>query len=301
MGHVGSGRHVWVNGLHSALVLAAMGGVLAVLGWLLGGRALMVSALVVGAGVAVAVPRMPSRFLLRRCGARYLAATDAPELHFVLGELARRAGLPATPPLFLIPSAKVNAFTVGKRGDMSVALTDGLVRGMTSRELAAVLAHEVSHVRHNDVGVMALAQLLTRFSRFLSILGQIILVVNLPFVLLSRPALSWFTVFALILSPTLMAFLQLMLSRVREFDADRGAADLTGDPEGMAMALEKIERDESRPAGHPFSLRHLLGILVFRTHPRTDERIRRLAVLALSLELRGEAWEGADSVPRSVV
>ncbi|MDA8383892.1 MAG: M48 family metalloprotease [Betaproteobacteria bacterium] len=137
----------------------------------------------------------------------------------------------------------------------------------------------------------------SRFSRFLSMLGQIILLVNLPVVLLARPVLSWFSIFALMVSPALMACLQLTLSRVREFDADRGAADLTGDPEAMAMALAKIEQDESRPAGLPFSWRNPFGILMVRTHPRTDERIRRLAVLALSRELRGEAGKGGHSPP----
>ncbi|WP_252184704.1 zinc metalloprotease HtpX, partial [Escherichia coli] len=158
---------------------------------------------------------------------------------------------PATPVPHYVPSAVVNAFATGSKQKASIALTDGLLRSLSPRELAGVFAHEVAHIANEDLRVMGLADSVSRLTCLLALMGQI----------------------AILLA-------QLGLSRVREFDADRLAAELTGDPQGLAPALAKIERvSRSWRAwlwpgwGNPEPS-------CLRTRPATQERIARLLTLA---------------------
>lgn len=271
----------WRNRLQSALLLAAMAAIWALLGWSLGGPGLTLIAL--GAGLIALLAGLPisAQLVLLVYRTRPLPAQAAPELHDLLAELSRRAGLPRVPGLHLVPSSGLNAFTVGSRHEPVVAVSDGLLRTLPWRELAAVLAHEVSHLRHNDQWVMALADLVNRMTHLLSLTGQVLLLVNLPLILLTDLQIPWLTVLLLILAPTLTALLQLALSRQREYDADLGAVRLTGDPQGLALALVHLERLQGSwlaqllvPGGRvpePWLL---------RTHPPTAERVRRLEDLA---------------------
>ena len=159
-------------------------------------------------------------------------------------------------------------------------MSDGLLRNLSSRELMGVLAHEVSHIRHNDMWVMTLADLVSRLTGLLSLVGQVLLLVNLPLLLLGMATFSWLGVLLLIAAPTISALLQLALSRSREYEADMGAADLTGDPAALASALHRLDRV---PGGW-FEQVFLPGRRVpdpslLRTHPPTEERVRRLLSL----------------------
>ncbi len=136
----------------------------------------------------------------------------------------------------------LNAFAVGTRKHAAIAVTDGLVRQLDMRELVGVVAHEISHVRNNDLWVMGLADMFSRTTSILSLIGQFLLFLNLPLILLSQVTVNWFAIFLLIFAPNLSALAQLALARTREFDADLNAARLTGDPDGLASALVKIER-----------------------------------------------------------
>ncbi len=276
-------RHKLLNWLQSLLMLAGMGGLLALLGWLLGGTTLMVWTLLLTLVLFLLTPRFSARLILRLYGARPLAPQELPRLHAVLAELSRRAELPRPPALYYVPSAILNAFAVGRREDAAVAVTDGLLRHLDLRELTGVLAHEVSHIRHNDMWVMGLADVMSRTASLLSLFGQLLLFVNLPLLLLGQAYVSWLAVLILLFAPTVVALLQLALSRTREFDADLGAVQLTGDPEGLASALAKLERHQ----------RHWLARVLLpgrrepepsllRTHPATEERIARLRELSTS-------------------
>jgi len=168
------------------------------------------------------------------------------------------------------------------------------------RELSGVLGHEVSHIAHADIRVMAFADLATRITSTLSFLGQVLLVISLP-LLLGDYHLDWLPILVLLSAPTLSTLVQLALSRNREFEADRGAAELTGDPEGLAAALGKMERYQGR---------FLEGLLtpgrrtpepsLLRTHPPAEERIHRLLELRdrpPNYELLQLPWMERDPLP----
>jgi len=198
-------------------------------------------------------------------------------------ELARRSGLARYPPLYYIPSSVMNAFTVGKRDNAAIGVTDGILRKLTLRELAGVLAHEISHLRNGDLRVMTLADVISRITANLSMIGQVLILINLPLFLMGRAHIPWIPLLLLLAAPTLSALMQLALSRTREFDADMGAVRLTGDPLGLASALEKMERYQGSLLGTIFAPgRRSPDPSLLRSHPHTEERIRRL----LSLEER---------------
>ncbi|MDQ8804174.1 zinc metalloprotease HtpX [Acinetobacter nosocomialis] len=217
---------------------------------------------------------------LRLYGARPLHPNEAPDLWAVLRELAARAGLPAVPVPHYVPSGVVNAFATGTKHHAAIALTDGLLRSLTPRELTGVLGHEIAHIANEDLRVMGLADSISRLTHLLALLGQIMLLFSLPALLWGTVAIQWPALLLLAVSPQLALLAQLGLSRVHEFDADRLTAELTGDPQGLALALAKIER-ESRARllpgwGNPEPS-------WLRTHPATTERIQRLRELADSM------------------
>lgn len=287
-------KHKLTNWFQSIVLLAGMVLLLATLGWLLGGMEFMLWA-VVGSMIAALIgPKISPRLLLGMYRARQLSPYDAPQLYRLIRALAERAHLPSIPTLYYIPSQTLNAFTVGKQADAAIAITDGLLHKLALRELAGALAHEISHIQHNDMGVMILADLVGRMTHFLSLIVQLLILINLPLFLLTEKSISWFAVLLLIFAPAISSLLQLALSRVREFDADLGAVNLTGDPQGLASALAKLEQQQGG------LLEHILipgrrdpEPSLLRTHPRTEERISRL------FSLSPPSLDKAFSIPTS--
>lgn len=266
------------NVVQSLLLLAAMAGLMALLGWTLAGNSgllwfLVFAPILLGLGQSVS-----PHWIMRSFGARPVPAGEAPVLYSIMRSLAERAGLPRVPQLYFVPSRGLTAFSVGQREDAAVAVSGGLVRVLTPRELTGVLAHELSHVRHGDVRVMALADLLARMTLALSQVGQILLLIMVPFALLGAATLPLLPILVLIGAPLITTLLQLGLSRTREYSADMGAVELTGDAYALASALEKLHRHQRSwlqrmlPGGEPQSA-------LFHTHPPTPERIRRLLKL----------------------
>ncbi len=208
--------------------------------------------------------------------ARPLAPSELPELHAVLEELAANAQLPSKPKLHYVPSKMLNAFAVGRREESAIAVTDGLLRAMTLRQLAGILAHEVSHIRSGDLRVMGLADVLNRITGFMSMMGLL----GVPLLFGAGWNVPLLGLLLLIFAPTIGGLLQLALSRAREYDADLDAAALTGDPEGLASALALLERKQ----GAMWEGLILPGSRVpepslLRTHPKTENRIARLLAL----------------------
>jgi heat shock protein HtpX len=267
------------NLVQSILLLGGMTLLLALLGWLMaGGLGLLVAAggvIIVGLG-----PQVSPQVLLRMYRARQLTPSHAPALFRLIHDLAQRANLTNPPRLYYIPSHMMNAFAIGKRDNAAIAVTDGLLRRLNRRELAGVLAHEISHVNNNDIWVMGLADVVSRLTSVLSLSGQFLLLLSLPMMLFGSYSPPWLLFLLLISAPTLSALFQLALSRTREYDADLDAAWLTGDPSGLASALAKLERYQ-----HGFLERILLpgrripDPSLLRTHPTTEDRIQRLLSL----------------------
>jgi len=279
MGHMLS--HRVVNALHTVLYLAAMTGLLSLVGLLLAGWTGVFLAAAAVIGLALSGRGAPTWFALRLHGARLLAPWHAPELHSTVAALAERAELPALPTLYCLPTGLMTAFTTGDRERPALCVSEGLLRGLGSRELIGVLAHEVAHVQHGDAAVMAVASTISRVTGFLSRMGQLLLFINLPLLMVGATTVSWGAIGLLIAAPTISDLLQLALSRRREFEADLGGARLTGDPRALASALSKIERQQRA------RLRHVLlpgnrgaSPSLLNTHPATGERIRRLSELA---------------------
>ena len=274
-------RNRLLNTLHTWLLATGSLALLAVTAWAFGGLAGILYAVIFGVISMFLVRRISPQMVLSMYKAREVSAADFPTGVRIVVELARRAGLPAVPHLYVIPSRLMNAFAVGRRDHAAIAITDALARSLTPRELAGVLAHEVSHIAHEDVKVMALADMVSRFTSLMSMVGIITLFFNLgSYASGSEGAIPWLAVVVLLASPTVGGLLQMALSRTREFDADLGAALLTGDPDGLASALRKLERAQGRvwenillPSGR------IPDPSVLRTHPLTADRIARLNAL----------------------
>ena len=267
-------QHRWLNRLQTGLLVLTLVGIAAAAGRLPFGEGGLWLALFAVAGALLLEPVAASALSLRLYRVRALHPQEAHEMWALLREL------PATPVPHYVPSAVVNAFATGSKQEASIALTDGLLRRLSPRELAGVLAHEIAHITNEDLRVVRLADSVSRLTSLLALMGQVAILLSLPALLVGAAEVYWPGLLLLAASPQLALLAQLGLSRVREFDADRLAAELTGDPQGLASALAKIERvSRSWRAwlwpgwGNPEPS-------WLRTHPATQERISRLLTLA---------------------
>lgn len=261
------------------LILGGMVFVLALCAWFLFGTRGVVWAVVLGVVTLAWHPRVRPEWVLRMYRARPLPEAVAPDLHLLIGRLARRAGLPSAPTLYYVPSSMLNAFAVGRRSDAAIGVTDGLLRRLTPRELAGVLAHEMSHIQSDDLWIMTLADTIGRLSHAVAYTGLALLFLGLP-MLMAGSAVTLLFAVALIAVPSVVTLLQLALSRAREYDADLDAVALTGDPAGLASALRTLHDHEGRIWERILvPHRRMPDPLLLRTHPSTDERIRRLREL----------------------
>ncbi|MFN3834660.1 MAG: zinc metalloprotease HtpX [Glycocaulis sp.] len=216
-----SASHRLLNFVQSALLL----GLMAAIAWIavtaiVGPETGLLMALPMVGGLLFA-PALPRRLLLSACQAQRLTGRDAPGLVAALAELARRAGLQRAPALYRVPSRLPNAFAMGTPEDSSICVTDGLLGLLDGRELAGVLAHEVGHIANRDLWIMGVADVMSRLVSMASWIGQFLLLVNLPLVMTGMVLVPWHVVAILVFAPTLMALVQLGLSRNREYDVNR--------------------------------------------------------------------------------
>ena len=277
-------QHAGINRIQSIALLLFMGGFLGLLGWLLWGAVGLFWLLFMGAVGVWMNPGTSPRWVMRMYGATRIGTAQAPELSAAMSALAQRAELPAVPDLYYVPSRMLNAFAVGSPARSAVAVTDGLVRQLGLRELIGVLAHEVSHIRSNDLWVMGLADMFSRATSVLSLLGQVLLIINLPLLLFSTATISWWVILLLIFAPSLASLAQLALSRTREYHADLNAVQLTGDPDGLASALLRIEQAQGGWMERIFLPgRGVPAPSVLRTHPEPSERVERLMAVKSTL------------------
>ncbi|MDX2288702.1 MAG: M48 family metalloprotease [Hyphomicrobiaceae bacterium] len=274
-------EHRQRNLIHSALILGGMGGLVALAAYLLSGPAGVVASLLVVAGLAVLAPQVPPETVMRIYSARLVVPGSDP-LSRLVDELAARGELERRPQLYIVPSATLNAFATGTPGHAAIALTEGLVRRLTLREIAGVIGHEISHIRNNDLALMGLADIMTRFVQMLSYVALGLMLWNMVGMASGDRTLSWWGILLLYLAPTCMSLLQLGLSRAREFDADLEGAMLTGDPLGLASALARLERYTGQfweDLVYPVPGRRVPQPSLLRSHPETHERIARLQAL----------------------
>jgi heat shock protein HtpX len=260
------------NLLKALLLLVALCGSFAALGWVLGGYRLL---LLFGAAAflfAATAYWYGDRFALGMLGARELPLAEAPALDSTVARLAARAGVPK-PRLYLLADGYPRAFVVGRGpGGAALAVSQGLLTALPPAELDGVLAHELAHVRNRDVLVQTIAVVVAATLIELSRIGGF----------LKRPLLF-------ILGPIASAFVHVLLSPKREFAADRLAAAICDTPHGLADALIRLEQASelvefrASPATeplytlNPFDERGLAALFV--THPPVAERVQRLRAL----------------------
>lgn len=200
----------------------------------------------------------------------------------MVDQLARKAGIHRTPQLYLVNKNTPNAFALGTKDQPVIGITSGLLHTLNERELKGVLAHEISHIKNNDLFIKGLAASFGNLTNTLSWIGRILLIISIPLYLMGSSPISLIAVVLLIFSPGINILMQLGLSRSMEYLADHDAAMLTNDPMGLASALYRIE-SISLPwwqRWNPLNANGNHGWL--RSHPLTRNRIMKLKEMTQS-------------------
>ena len=264
------------NALHGVLLVACLLAVSGALEWLLFGPVALAWLAGLGVLLLLARPRIRIAPLLAAIGAVPLPPSVVPGLHAAVGELSRRARLPRAPRLWCIADEVPEAFTVGGRSDPALVVSDGLLTQLAPREVLGVLAHEVSHLRAGDHAILRVSTTVARLTLALAYVGLLALLTGLHQPLGGTAGFVGVALLLLV-APFVVLGLRFALSRTREFDADLGAARLTGDPESLARALERVELACGRSwQVWPVRGRRPRERGLLRTHPSTDDRTRRL-------------------------
>jgi heat shock protein HtpX len=279
------------NTLKTTVLLGALTALLVAMGGLLGGTSGMVLGFVIAVAMNFGSYWFSDRIALKMAGAREVSAQEAPELHELVERLARASGLPK-PRVAVVASDAPNAFATGRNAQNGlVAVTTGILKLLDRRELAAVLAHELGHIKNRDILVSAIAATFAGAITMIAQLGQ--------FAMIFGGGASdddddgggiVGALLMIFLAPLAATIIQLAISRAREYGADRAGAHVGGDPEALASALEKLEAYSQRiplpvnPAvSHLFIVKPLTGFSMqnlFSSHPPTRDRVARLRALA---------------------
>ncbi len=277
------------NLMKTAVLMAGITALFMAVGALLGGQTGMMLALVVALGMNFFSYWFSDQMVLKMYNAQEVDEASAPQFYRMVRELAQRAQLPM-PRVYLINEAAPNAFATGRNPEhAAVAATTGILQVLSERELRGVMAHELAHVKHRDI-------LLSTISATMA--GAISMLANFGMLFggrdsEGRPANPIVSILVMILAPLAASLIQMAISRAREFEADRGGAEISGDPRALASALEKIHRyaqglpleaTERHPETaqmmimNPLSAEGIKGL--FSTHPATEERVARLLAMA---------------------
>ncbi len=277
------------NMMKTAILMAAITALFMAIGGMIGGRSGMMLALVVALGMNFFSYWFSDQMVLKMYNAREVDETSAPRFYAMVKELAQRAQLPM-PRVYLIDEAAPNAFATGRNPEhAAVAATTGIINVLTDRELRGVMAHELAHVKHRDILISTISATMA---------GAISMLANFAVFFggrdsEGRPANPIAGIAVAILAPLAASLIQMAISRAREFEADRGGAEISGDPQALASALEKIHRYAQgipleTAEAHPETAQMMImnplsgdGLRsLFSTHPATEERVARLMAMA---------------------
>lgn len=278
------------NWMKTGILLAGIVALFGAIGGLIGGQQGMLIALLIGGGMNVFAYWFSDKMVLKLYRAREVDETSAPQFYNMVKELAQRAGLPM-PRVYLIDEAQPNAFATGRNPDhAAVAATTGILQLLSARELRGVMAHELTHVKNRDILISTVSATIAGAISTLANFGMWFGMSNDNREGGGNPVLA---ILVMIMAPIAAMLIQFAISRTREFGADRGGAEISGDPHALADALAKIDRyargvpmetAEHHPATaqmmiiNPLSGGGLRGL--FSTHPATEERIMRLRAMA---------------------
>ncbi len=277
------------NLMKTAILMAAITALFMVLGRMIGGQSGMMLALLVALGMNFFSYWYSDKMVLKMYGACEVDETSAPQYYAMVKELAAKAELPM-PRVYIIDEDAPNAFATGRNPEnAAVAATTGIMRVLSSSELRGVMAHELAHVKHRDILISTISATMA---------GAISMLANFAMFFGGRDSegRSHNPIVGLLvalLAPLAASVIQMAISRAREFEADRGGAEISGDPQALASALTKIhnfaqripmEGAERHPETaqmmimNPLSGKGLAGL--FSTHPATEERVARLMAMA---------------------
>ncbi len=280
----------------TALLLTALTLLFVYIGKAVGGNAGMTIAFVMALIMNLGAYWYSDRIVLSMYGAREVTPETAPRLYQIVSSVARRAGLPV-PRVYIIPTPTPNAFATGRDPSHSaVAVTQGLLQMLEADELEGVIAHEIGHIKHRDILISSVAATLAGAIGYLATMAQWAFIFGGGVRGDDDSPLGGIGALLLVLlAPVMALIVQMSISRAREFEADRAAAEITRRPLSLATALKKIsfgcERVPMRAANpataHMFIVNPLRGGLagLFSTHPPVEERIARLERMAYSLSL----------------
>jgi heat shock protein HtpX len=280
-----------MNTVKTMMLLAAMTALFLSVGWLIGGTAGALIALVIALGTNAFAFWNSDRLALAAHDAREVGAQTAPDLHRMVEGLARNAGLPM-PRLYVIDQDQPNAFATGRTPERAaVAVTTGIMHQLNEQELAGVIAHELAHIKNCDTLTMTVAA---------TVAGAISMLAQFGLFFGGGRGRGWMgivgTLLAAIMAPIAAALIQATISRTREYSADRMGGEICGNPLWLASALGRISGGarrfemitaESHPASahlfivNPLSGRPMDGL--FTTHPATENRIAALKRQAVEM------------------
>ena len=276
------------NWLKTSILMAGIIALFGAIGAMIGGKSGMLLALVFGGAMNIFSYWFSDKMVLRMYNAQPVDETSSPYLYNMVRELAARAQLPM-PKVYIIHEDQPNAFATGRNPEhAAVAATSGILQMLSERELRGVMAHELAHVKHRDI-------LLSTISATMA--GAISSLANFAMFFSGRdsegrPSNPIASIAVALLAPLAASLIQMAISRAREFEADRGGAEIAGDPHALADALLKIDAfargipmptAEAHPETgqmmimNPLSGGGLRGL--FSTHPATEERVAKLRAM----------------------
>ncbi|CAN5295994.1 zinc metalloprotease HtpX [soil metagenome] len=277
------------NYVKTAVLMSAIVALFMAIGAVLGGQQGMILAFGFAVVMNFAGYWFSDKLVLRMYNAREIDRETAPQFYDMVAELAQRAQLPM-PRVYLIDEAAPNAFATGRNpANAAVAATTGILNLLSHAEMRGVMAHELSHVKHRDILISTISATMA---------GAISMLANFAVFFggrdsEGRPANPLAGIAVMLLAPLAASLIQMAISRAREYEADRGGAELSGEPMALASALDKIHRraagvplptTEAHPETaqmmimNPLSGRGLAGM--FSTHPSTEDRVARLTEMA---------------------
>jgi heat shock protein HtpX len=280
-----------MNTFRTGLLLAGLTGLFLAIGYLMGGQGGMVLAFLFAAGTNLFAYWNADKMVLSMQGARQVDRATAPEYYDIVASLAERANLPM-PKVYIMDNPQPNAFATGRNPEnAAVAATTGLLQTLSRSEIAGVMAHELAHIKNRDTLVMTLTATLA---------GAISMLANFGLLFGGRdrnsPLGPLGGIVLIILAPLAAMIVQLAVSRTREYEADRGGAEISGEPLSLASALHKISRvaervpneaAEANPAmAHLFIVNPLSGQRMdnlFSSHPATENRVAELQKMAAEM------------------
>ncbi len=280
----------------TALLLAGMTGLFLAIGYMIGGESGMVIAFVIALGMNAFSYWNSDKIVLRMYGARPVDARSAPEFYQMVADLAKRAALPM-PKVYIMENPQPNAFATGRNPEnAAVAATTGLLNMLSPEEIAGVMAHELAHVKNRDTLIMTITA---------TIAGAISMLANFAFFFggssdnRNNPLGPIGGILIMILAPMAAMLVQMLISRTREYEADRIGAEICGQPMWLASALNKLHQGaslidnhaaENNPAtAHMFIVNPLHARKtdnLFSTHPNMENRIAALKKMAQAQPMR---------------